>query len=296
MKWFKFYGQDFLTDSKLSGLNPFQRLMWVVLLCMASQDEKKTGILKFFDEKRLVELSGLNYNDMESMYGMKRNVTLETFCNMGLVTWLDTTTLHVTNYNRKQTQNATSTERVAAWRASKKAPIHNKTYVTDVTNVTLQSNGRGEERRGDKSRVDNITSPAGETANAVKFKKMKGYNEDKSYDPPVINADTGELEVETKENQNLAWADFKRFWLELWEKERKFIPEISLVADKSTFHRQYKLRGREEIRKIAKFYLTLEKSHEYPSITACFSADTLNQFKMPKSGGITVIGKKNGNT
>jgi len=149
MKWFKFYGQDFLTDSKLSALNPFQRLIWVVLLCVASQDDKKTGILKFLEESRLVELAGLNYEDMESMYGTKRGVTLETFCNMGLVTRTDTETLHVTNYYKRQTQQSTSSERVAEWRARKKGLHTIKENVTNVTNVTLQSNGRI-----DKNRID----------------------------------------------------------------------------------------------------------------------------------------------
>jgi len=149
MKWFKFYGQDFLTDTKLSGLNPYQRLMWVTLLCIASQDETKSGVLKYFDEKRLVELSGLNYDDMESMYGTKPGVTIVTFCNMGLVTRLDTETLLVTNYHKKQTQQSTSAERVASWRANKTGKKQTKVGVTDVTNVTLQRNGRVDKSRRD---------------------------------------------------------------------------------------------------------------------------------------------------
>lgn len=155
MKWFKFYGQDFLTDSKLSGLNPYQRLMWVVLLCMASQDDKKSGILPFFSEARLVALSGLNYDDMESMYGMKQDVTIETFCNMGIVKWLNKNTLLVTNYHQKQTQQSTSTERVADYRLRIKAKKQDRPNVTNETNVTLQSNNRVEESRVDKIRIDN---------------------------------------------------------------------------------------------------------------------------------------------
>ena len=132
--------------------------MWVVLLCMASQDDKKSGVLPFFSEARLVALSGLNYDDMECMYGMKRNETLETFCNMGIVSWLDSTTLHVTNYHKKQTQQSTSSEMVATWRAKKNGIGIVPRDVTDETNVTLQSNGRVDKSRVDKNRIDNKES------------------------------------------------------------------------------------------------------------------------------------------
>jgi len=135
----------------------------------------------------------------------------------------------------------------------------------------------------------NITSPDGEPADAGKF--MRNYNENEHYKEPTVNANTGELEEdEKKENQNKAWVDFRVFWLKLWRDNRGFEPEISLVADKSTFHRQYKLRGRDEVRKIAEYYFTLEKSHKYPSITACFSADTLNQWKNRESQKTIIIG------
>lgn len=150
MKWFKFYGQDYLTDSKLGSLNPFQRLMWVTLLCIASQDENKSGVLKHINEARVMALSGLNYEDMESMYGVQQNETLETFCNMGLVTWINKDTLLIKNYNKKQTQQSTSTERVAAWRERNQAKDSHTQHVTDETNVTLQSNGRVDKNRLDK--------------------------------------------------------------------------------------------------------------------------------------------------
>lgn len=153
MKWFKFYGQDYLTDSKLGSLNPFQRLMWVTLLCIASQDETKSGVIKHLSESRLVALSGLDYEDMLSMYGMQQNVTLETFCNMGLVTRIDENTIVITNYHKKQTEQSTSSERVAAWRERNKAKTSKVDEVTKETDVTLQSNGRVDKKRVDKNTI-----------------------------------------------------------------------------------------------------------------------------------------------
>jgi hypothetical protein len=163
MKWFKFYGQDFLTDSKLGGLNPFQRLMWVALLCVASQDDKKTGVIRFLEERRLVALAGLNYDDMESMYGTREGVTLVTFCDMGLVTRLDENTIVVTNYNRKQTEQSTSAERMSLHRAKKKEMAK----VSHVTNVMSLSDGRIEESRGDI----NTILPARQSSRGLLVKK-----------------------------------------------------------------------------------------------------------------------------
>lgn len=146
MQWFKFYGQDFLTDSKIGALNPLQKLMWTALLCVASQDEERTGIIKFLTEDRLMDLCGIRIEDFENM-GMKHHVTLVTFCNMGLITMPDKDTIIITNFYKKQRQQTTSAERVRAYRERKK-------NVTDVTNVMLQGNGRV-----DKNRVD-ISNPS----------------------------------------------------------------------------------------------------------------------------------------
>ena len=198
MKWFKFYGQDFLTDSKLGSLHPLQRLMWVGLLCIASQDDKKTGIIKFLTEDRLMDLCGVRLEDLEAC-NVKQYVTLETFCNMRLVTCPDKNTFIITNYNKKQTQSSTSTERVAEWRVRNRAIKSNYYNETDVTNVTLQSNSRVDKNRIDKN---TLTSPlASETPLLAKQtnmhkNKLGSYREDSPSDAyeNVIDADTGEAE------------------------------------------------------------------------------------------------------
>jgi len=178
MKWFKFYGQDFLTDSKLGALNPLQKLMWVGLLCIASQDDKRTGIIKFLTEDRLMDLCGIRLQDFEA-FGCNTYVTLETFCNMGLVTRIDKDTIIVTKFQEKQTQSGTSTERVAAWRNKKKLeykPLNNVTsnmlHETNVTlhetlHVTADKNGIDKNK---ESEVDKSTSPL----TAVREVKMGG--------------------------------------------------------------------------------------------------------------------------
>ncbi len=154
MRWFKFYGQDFLTDSRVGALHPLQKLMWVSLLCIASQDDARTGEIKFLTEDRLMDLCGITLEDLQ-VSGVKQHVTLETFCNMGLVSMPDENTLIVTNFYKKQTEQSTSTERVRDWRARKQAVSQEKKDVTHETNVMLQSNGRIEENRIDNTGVAN---------------------------------------------------------------------------------------------------------------------------------------------
>lgn len=150
MKWFKFYGQDFLTDSKVGSLNPLQKLMWVVLLSIASQDEEKTGVIKFLSESRLKELSGITDNPYNDDWS-RTNETLVTFCNMGLVTMPDKDTIVINNYNKLQTENQSGAERVRAYRERQKAQNEAKSSVTPVTNVTLR---KVKSVTLDKNRID----------------------------------------------------------------------------------------------------------------------------------------------
>lgn len=157
MKWFKFYGQDFLTDSKIGALNPLQKLLWVVLLCIASQDEEKTGIIKFLTEERLKELAGITDNPFNDDW-QRTNETLETFCNMGLVSMPDQETIIIVNYEKMQQQNMTSTERVQAFRARQKDKIEAKKIETHETkkrfhetqNETLDKNRKEEDKNNIK--------------------------------------------------------------------------------------------------------------------------------------------------
>ena len=52
-----------------------------------------------------------------------------------------------------------------------------------------------------------------------------------------------------------------------------------LKKDKPTYHRIKKLYTNEQIDEIIDFFLASQKSKEYLTITACFSAHTINQWK-----------------
>lgn len=197
MKWFKFYGQDFLTDSKIGALNPLQRLLWVGLLCVASQDDERTGIIKFLTEDRLMSLCGLDYQDYD-FYNMQQNVTLETFCNMGLVSMPDKNTIIINNFYKKQTQQSTSTERVRDWRAKNKDKIDTP-HVTNETIVTLQSNGRV-----DKSRIDK--KGEGESKYPSKYLKEIPGQDIKEF---LLTYEVSEAQVKLMAEKILAYCESK---------------------------------------------------------------------------------------
>jgi len=104
-QWFKFYGQDFQSDPKMLRLNPTQRLMWVYLLCQASQTED--GVIKNIDENMLKALSHLNPEREE--WELADNV-LEIFKNLKMIEVKGDTIL-VINYRKHQERYLTDAEK-----------------------------------------------------------------------------------------------------------------------------------------------------------------------------------------
>ena len=144
MKWFKFYGQDFITDPKMGALSTPQRLIWVYLLSMASQSDKKDGVLRFVTLDHLRQLAGITTD--EENYSLT-DKTLEIFEEMQLIEWIDENTLKITNYEKYQEMQLTDAERAKRYRDNKKLKLN----VTNVTEIQQDSH-----TRIDKIREDNI--------------------------------------------------------------------------------------------------------------------------------------------
>ena len=60
-QWFKFYGQDWLTDIKIMQLGPEDRLCYITLLCLASASDEQ-GVIRGITEESLIKMTHL-YND-----------------------------------------------------------------------------------------------------------------------------------------------------------------------------------------------------------------------------------------
>lgn len=62
--WFKFYGQEYLADMKISQLSIAERQMWITLLCLAHVEGKR-GEISYCNENLLKLKMGLQENDRE---------------------------------------------------------------------------------------------------------------------------------------------------------------------------------------------------------------------------------------
>jgi len=134
MKWFKFYGQDYLSDPKMLSLTSEERSCWITLLCYSSVNDN--GMITFMNEQQLMFQAGLSVTDdcWDRTVGvLKKLENLQMIANdNGMIT--------VLNWKKRQETSLTSYERVKKYRQKKQ---------DDNAKITLEEN-RIEENRIDK--------------------------------------------------------------------------------------------------------------------------------------------------
>lgn len=136
MNWFKFYGQDWLADPKLYGLNAEDRLCFITLLCLASAREEDT--IPNITEESLKHVTRL-YLDPLCIHKGESNCewcratgTLKRLENKGIVRYESNGgsnasnaerygRVTVCNFTKRQQKYLTGAERQARHRAKKKA-------------------------------------------------------------------------------------------------------------------------------------------------------------------------------
>jgi len=126
-QWFKFYGGEYLSDTKILQLNAEERSCWIVLLCLASQSEN--GIIKFLSEQQLLNMAGIVDKDIKVLDKLEK-LDMIRICN-GNVT--------VINWEKRQYSEGYS--RVMKYRKQK---------------CNAKDNDRIEENRIEENRIDNI--------------------------------------------------------------------------------------------------------------------------------------------
>lgn len=135
MKWFKFYGQDYLSDPKMLSLSASERSCWITLLCYSSVNDN--GMITFLSEEQLMIQAGLDFqnDEWDRVRGIvEKLVKLQMIQNdNGMIT--------VLNWKKRQETSLTSYERVKRWREKKRV---------DNEKITLEEN-RIEEKRDDTS-------------------------------------------------------------------------------------------------------------------------------------------------
>lgn len=158
--WFKFYGQDFLTDPKMLVLTSSQKMMWITLLCLVSTSEEE-GIIKNIDEHRLKILSGIQFYDPITDEWKQTDGTLKQFEKLNMIQ-VKGETIEILNFKKRQSPQDSNDPDSVRERVQK---YRNKSKTLPVT----ECNDRGEESRGDKKRIDKKREEILYTPNFEKF-------------------------------------------------------------------------------------------------------------------------------
>lgn len=125
--WFKFYGSEYLLDTKIMQLDGDERSCWLTILCLASQN--KDGVIRFFSESQLLTMSGVS----------RKIAILEKLQKLGMI---DLGNGDVTVNNWIKRQYSESVQRVRDYRLKQKGSADSNGHVTT------------EENREDKKRID----------------------------------------------------------------------------------------------------------------------------------------------
>ena len=141
--WFKFYGQDFLSDLKISQLSIAERLFWVTVLCLAHA-EGKAGNIRYCTEELIKSKMGLQENDQE---WIELNGVFDVLQNLEMIEKTDNG-IFVKNFQKRQEMNLIPAEKMRRYRNKKES---NKSYRKEVTDV-IQT--RIDKNRLDKNRIE----------------------------------------------------------------------------------------------------------------------------------------------
>lgn len=184
MKWFKFYGEEFLADMKISQLSIAERLLWVTILCIASSEEKE-GHIPFCTESLLKSKMGLLESDVE---WKELEGVLDLLKNMNMIEFTETG-IFVKNFQKRQDRYLTPAEKMSKYRG--KLNKSNERYIAQVTKVTPN---RLEQNRIDKKNTP-VSQKSGSPLKSVlhtqvielfDFYKSK-FNEGISDKSPIFN-------------------------------------------------------------------------------------------------------------
>lgn len=144
-QWFKFYGQEFLSDPKIWGMTAQQRSIFLTLLCLASSSDD--GVIRFLTKENILEKSGVFFNPYEDTEWNNCLSWPMEFERLKLIKVLEDGSIEVLNWKKRQESALTVAERVAKHREKKLAQAKCNENVTEcVTNVTTEEN-RIEENR-----------------------------------------------------------------------------------------------------------------------------------------------------
>lgn len=157
MKWFKFYGQDFLTDPKIRRLTAEEKLCWVILMCLANAEDKK-GDVSYINSEDIMNQAGIeNGSPMwaKTFNFIKKFEVLKLIKIRNEFVTDSNETLHydvtLINFDRRQQENLSNAERQKKYRFNKKIASKTLKPQRNDSNVTLRNDSNS---RIDKNRID----------------------------------------------------------------------------------------------------------------------------------------------
>src|SRR3990167_10731033 len=164
-KWFKFYGQDWMTDIKMMTLAPLDRLCYITILCIASSSDI-AGIITNYNENIILQLTHIYNDPLDDDNDWTRTVgvtkRLEALHAVTLVQDDTLQTLHIVNWKKRQ-DGLTSDDpervrqRVAKYR-EKMAINGNRNNVVTSNGFVTTDKIREEKRRIEKNN-HNLAAP-----------------------------------------------------------------------------------------------------------------------------------------
>src|SRR5260221_6639676 len=111
MKWFKFYGQDWLTDLKIMSMSMEDRLCFITLLCLASSADEG-GLIRGCTEEAIIRLSNIPDDSTSDDSPKDRAVGFLERCNaLQTVTLACNGDVTLNHFQHRQEENLSNAER-----------------------------------------------------------------------------------------------------------------------------------------------------------------------------------------
>lgn len=160
-QWYKFYGGEYLADTKIATLSAQERSCWITLLCLASTSTIP-GVVEFLTVEVLLNKSGIIFDPLHPEDWDKAISVLQKFERMKMIEIGDNGLITILNWERRQESPLSVTERVRKYRAKIREKYEDVTIGNDGNE---NDNDRVEENRIDKNRIESIYTHYGEFQN-----------------------------------------------------------------------------------------------------------------------------------
>lgn len=261
MQWFKFYKQDYLTDTKLIGIDPLLRHIWVVLLCL-TDDEGTIDYLKEFDLQKMAgcddQVSG-NPTDFDRTTGCLNFFVERKMIELQTVTNSNATVTHrvtIVNYIRRQEINLSNAERQKRYREKNKIASKTVTKERNESNVTKRYDNNA---RLDKIRREKYIPPKTSIKNgSYKFTDLELWELSKRLDValPYITETYRELLEHIEDGTyKKKWSALSHKTLAIWIRrgiKKGEIPNMNEMEkmDLKYFHPDHVKKRNKEIKQL----------------------------------------------